>query len=215
MLGLVFFFTSSFLSRHRISVGFVYDILHYYIFISLGNLLSEVILDERKRRIYGSWILFAAILPFFVLCQWYFLQTNLAHANYSFVEDFQPFLFLIIALSGCAFMMNISFILQRYKVLLTLRVIGFYSLYIYLMHVLASSATRILFTRVFHLHNPPVLLVLGITAGLFIPVIFYNLAMDWGWWWLFSPVKEKKKNLVGGPGLPAVPEPAAIQNHAS
>jgi fucose 4-O-acetylase-like acetyltransferase len=192
-LGIVFFFLSSYLSQQKINLGFLYDVLHYYIFIALGGLFSRQILDRKNERLFSSWVTFILILPVFAACQWYFLQTNLSHGNYSYVEDFQPLFFLTIALSGCLFMMNISFILQRYKRLLTLRVIGYYSLYIYLMHVLAASATRILLTRVFHISNVPLLLLLGISAGLFIPVIFYNLAMDRGIWWLFSLEKSRTR----------------------
>lgn len=204
-LGILLFFISSYLSQHKINLGFLYDVLHYYIFIALGGLLSGYILDKKNFHLFSSWKVFAIILPFFAACQWYFLQTNLVHGNYSFVEDFQPLFFLVIALSGCLFMMNISFILQRYRALLTLRVIGYYSLYIYLMHVLASSATRILLTRVFGISNTPVLLVLGIFAGLFIPVAFYNLAMSRGGWWLFSLEKSKTKlEKTRSPDLKAV-----------
>src|ERR1700730_12603805 len=190
ILGIILFFISSYVVQHKISLGFVYDILHYYIFIALGGVLSSFIKDKKNEKLFSSWKLFIVILPIFAVCQGYFLKTNLSSGTYSYVEDYQPLFFLIIALSGCVFMINISFILQKYKALLTLRVIGYYSLYIYLMHVLASSAARILLTKVFGINQVLILLPLGILAGLFIPVIFYNLAMRSGAWWLFSLEKE-------------------------
>ncbi|HEV3252677.1 MAG TPA: acyltransferase [Puia sp.] len=186
ILGFIMFLVSSFVVQHKISLGFIYDILHYYIFIALGGVLSSFIKDKKNEPLFSSWKLFLVILPIFVVCQGYFLNTNLSQQSYSYVEDYQPLRFLIIALSGCVFMINISFILQKYKALLTLRVIGYYSLYIYLMHVLASSAARILLTKVFGIDQVLLLLPLGILVGLFVPVIFYNLAMKLGAWWLFS-----------------------------
>lgn len=201
--GLVLFFVSGWLVRHRIYTGFAYDIMHYYIFIAVGDTLSAWILDKKNIPLFSSWKLFFIILPVFVVCQWYFLVTNLAHSDqtgvktgyYSFVEDYLPVLFLVIAMSGVVFMMNVSFLLQRYKAVPALRVIGYNSLYIYLMHVLASSVCRIVLNKVFGITNVPVLFVCGVTVGLIVPVVFYNIAMQLGWWWLFSlePPKQPKE----------------------
>jgi hypothetical protein len=54
------------------------------------------------------------------------------------------------------------------------------------MHVLASSVCRIVLSKVFGITNVPVLFVCGVTVGLIVPVVFYNIAMQLGWWWLFS-----------------------------
>ncbi len=194
-LGIFMFFLSSYLVQHKIQLEFFYDILHYYVFIALGDVLSNFILDKKNQRIFSSWKLLICILPIFVICQWYFLETNLAHGRYSYVEDFQPALFLIIALSGCILMSNVSFILQRYNTFFTLRVIGYHSLYIYLLHVLASSATRVVLTHLFGITNVPLLLALGIFAGLLLPIIFYNLSMRLGAWWLFSLERKKPKRV--------------------
>ncbi len=80
---------------------------------------------------FASWKVFAILLPVFAVGQYYFLQENLAMQNYEFVEHFQPVLFAIIAISGCAFMANIAFIIQRYDVMKVLRMIGYHSLCIY------------------------------------------------------------------------------------
>jgi fucose 4-O-acetylase-like acetyltransferase len=197
VLGLVMFYGSCLLAEHKINLGFVYDVLHYYLFIALGDTMSSYVLDKKNVPFFSSWKLFFILLPLFAVGQWYFLHTNLQHpgatdaSKYSYVEDFQPLMYLVIALCGCCFMANWSFLLQRYGNFVWLRMLGYYSLYIYLMHVVASSAIRILLVRVLHLHNVPALLVTGILGGLFLPIIFYNLAMRVGAWWLFSPVKER------------------------
>jgi fucose 4-O-acetylase-like acetyltransferase len=201
VLGSVFYIGSSLLARYKINLGFAYDILHYYLFIAIGDSISSYVLDKRHVPFFSSWKLFFILIPFFILGQWYFLEANLAHDSYSYVEDYQPVLFLVIALNGCCLMANFSFMLQRYGNFVFLRILGYYSLYIYLMHVVASSAVRILLERALHLHSVPILLVAGILGGLFLPVIFYNLANWAGAWWLFSPVKEdsgKRLQATGG-----------------
>jgi fucose 4-O-acetylase-like acetyltransferase len=194
IIGLFAFYFSGYLTRHNVDLGFIYDILHYYIFIAFGGVLYSYILNKENFRFLSSWKLFIVIIPVFCACQWYFLQTNLANHDYHFVEDYQSWRFIIIALSGCIFMTNIAFILQRYKALSFFRIIGYYSLYIYLMHVLASSAVRIILVHVFGISNVPLLLILGIFAGLIIPVFIYTLAMRLGAWWLFSLEKPKSNN---------------------
>jgi len=193
VIGLLMFLLSSYLVQRKIYLGFIYDILHFYVFVALGSLVSGFILDKKRYQLFSSWKLFFIILPFFVACQWYFLVTNVNHNMYGYVEDFQPLLFLVIALSGVMFMINISFIFQRYNAIPLLRIIGFHSLFIYLMHVLAASATRIFMVKVLHVTNVPVLMITLILAGLFIPIIIYNLAIRWNAWWLFSPVKPDYK----------------------
>lgn len=89
-------------------------------------------------------------------------------------------------------MTNLAFILQRYKALSFFRVIGYYSLYIYLMHVLASSAMRIILMREFGIRNVPLLMVLGIFSGLIIPILIYRVSLKVGAWWLFSLEKMQK-----------------------
>jgi len=214
LTGLVFFFFSGWLVRHENHIGFLYDVLHYYIFIAIGDTLSSFILDKKNVSLFSSWKLFFIILPVFAACQWYFLITNIAHSSlgngngklvyYSYVEDFQPALFLIIALSGVVFMANVSFLLQRYHAFLLLRVIGYHSLYIYLMHVLASSMTRIFLVKALGITNVPVLFVCGVLTGLVFPIIFYHFAMKRGAWWLFSLEKPEKER-------PVVPKPGAQQ----
>jgi fucose 4-O-acetylase-like acetyltransferase len=191
--GVCMFFLSGILVQHKIPLEFLYDILHYYVFIGLGDVLATFILNNKNDKLFSSWKLSVAILPVFVVCQYYFLQTNLAHNGYNFVENSQPALFLIIALSGCVLMVNVAFIFQKYKLFFAIRVIGYYSLYIYLLHVLASSASRVILTKIFGITNVPLLLTLGITAGLLIPIVFYNLAMSAGAWWLFGLEKKRTK----------------------
>jgi fucose 4-O-acetylase-like acetyltransferase len=194
-IGFLAFYISGFLARHNIDLGFIYDILHYYIFIAIGGLLPSFILNPQNVRYFSSWKLFIVALPFFFCCQWYFLQTNLSHNEYHYVEDVQPWFFVIIALSGCIFMTNLAFILQRYKALSFFRIIGYYSLYIYLMHVLASSAMRIILMHEFGIRNVPILMVLGIFSGLIIPILIYRVSLKVGAWWLFSLEKVQKNKI--------------------
>ncbi len=195
-IGVIFFGVSSYLSQHTIDWGFVYDVIHYYIFFAIGDLISDKLLNKDMTPTYSSWKLFGALLPIFIVGQYYFLNKNLEMKmpEYAYVEFFQPVWFMLIALSGCAFMINISFILQRYKILKVIRMFGYHSLYIYVAHVLVASGLRTILVKA-GLTYVPFMLFIIIALALTIPVIMYNLAMQAGAWWLYSLERPKRPAL--------------------
>ncbi|MCW3465410.1 acyltransferase family protein [Chitinophaga nivalis] len=192
-LGIAMYLYSDYLSVQHTDVGLLYDILHFYVFFALGDFIGHQLLDEKNTARFSSWWLFLSLLPVFVAGQYYFLQKNLAMENHLFVEHHQPLLFAAIAISGCAFIYNVSFILQRYQVLKFLRVIGHHSLYIYLTHVLIASATRILLVKLFGITYLPLLLTICIITAIIISIALYNIAMHYGCWWLYSLERPKNK----------------------
>lgn len=185
-LGTVLYFLSSYVSVKHIDLGFVYDIMHYYIFFALGDLASSKILNQAYFGRYASWKTFLFLLPLFVIGQYYFLNKDLEMNNNMYVETYQPLLFALIALSGCAFMFNISFLLQRYDKVKVLRMVGFHSLYIYVSHVLVASATRMVLMKGLGITNIPVLLTVCLIMAVVVPILMYKLAMRYGAWWLYS-----------------------------
>lgn len=195
ILGALLYFLSSFTSQHNIDLGFVNDFFHYYLFFAIGDNLSEAIRSEDNRNFFSSWKLFFILLPLFVLSQIYFLVVNLNHNpekfKYLYIEYYQPLIYILIAMVGCSFIMNITYMLQKKNSVVWLRRIGFYSLYIYVCHVMVTAPTRILLNRVFHISNVPVLLVSCVTAGIIIPILVYRLAIKLNMPWLYSLEKSE------------------------
>ncbi len=186
LLGAAMYLASSYVAVRHIDLGFVYDILHYYIFFAIGELVADKILDSRNFKLFSSWGLMLGLLPFFAAGQAYFLLANLGHNSTLYVEEHQPLLFGLIALCGCGFMICVSFILQRYDCLKLLRVAGYHSLYIYVSHVLVASAVRMVMVKVLGVTYLPALLVVCLVFAVTIPVLMYQLAMRAGLWWLYS-----------------------------
>ncbi|MBO9154226.1 acyltransferase family protein [Chitinophaga sp. GCM10012297] len=192
-LGGAMYLLSSYVAVKHIDLGFVYDILHYYMFFAIGELVSDKILNGANFRLFSSWKLMLMLLPVFVAGQAYFLVVNLSHNSTLFVEEHQPLLFALIALSGCAFMISISFILQKYDVLKLLRVAGFHSLYIYVSHVLVASAVRMVMVKVLGVTYLPWLLIVCLLFAVTVPVLIYRMAMKAGMWWLYSLERPQAK----------------------
>lgn len=192
LIGLVFFYLSSIVYQDDIKIGFVHDILHNYIFFAVGDLVSKYLLDTKNHKHFESGkILLLLFIPFLVV-QTYFLLENLNHnvLKYMYVEYYQPFIFLIVAIVGCAFIINLTFYLQKKNVLRWLTYVGRHSLYIYVSQVMAFAALRIFLTTFLHVHNIFIILISGIIAGVCIPLLLYGLAVRFNMRWIFTLEKD-------------------------
>ena len=78
---------------------------------------------------------------------------------------------VVIAFIGIASISAASEVLSRLNSVQWLRVIGQYSMPIFLMHTIFGSGTRIILTRFLHLHNPYIHAGLELAAGVGIPMV--------------------------------------------
>lgn len=185
-LGALFYATNANIRYETLAYSFIPDLLHYTIFFFIGDAVSSFIVNEDKKKYLSSIKLIIPVFIFFLLAHYYYTVANEQHNKGYYVEFYMPVSFLIIALSGCVFTIQIAFILQRFKVLKFLRVIGYHSLYIYLMHVIFTSSVRIVLSRLFNIYYIPLLLLCSIIVGVAVPIIIYNVLVRKGMWWLFS-----------------------------
>ena len=102
-------------------------------------------------------------------------------------------LFLFISLSGCVFVVQLAQILQKTGLFKWLRVIGYHSLYIYLVHLILIAAVRVAMVHFLKITNIPLILFTAILVGVVIPIIMYNLAVRMGLWWIFSLKKPTEE----------------------
>lgn len=213
VLGLAMFLLSAYFYRNNIIIGFISDILHYYIFIAVGDVLAKFIRDKKNLELFQSWRLFFILILPFVLSQIYFLYANIQYPNtkYQYVEYFNPLVFLPIAIIGCAFVISVSFILQKYSNAKWLEVLGRHSLYIYVAHVIVAASLRTLLTRVFNIYSVPVLLLSGIIFGLIVPVLLYKFAVRINMPWIFT-LENRRKPIVNIAANNAVVSQEAISN---
>lgn len=207
IIGLLFYYVSVLVYQHDWKVGFLSDVMHYYIFFAIGDIVSSYLLDAKNYRFFESGKTLLLMLIPFILVQTYFLIMNMDHADskYMYVEFYQPFVFLLIALVGCAFIINLTFYLQKKDVLKWLIVLGRHSLYIYVAHVIVFASVRILLNKIFHVENVPVLLLSGILAGLLVPLYLYKLAVKLNMRWIFTLEKDEQQAKPAGAPAYAVP----------
>lgn len=192
-LGFIYYYTNANIRYETLAYSFIPDLLHYFIFFFIGDAIAPYILNKNNERYLGSLKILIPVAIVFLLAHYYYTITNEHFQKGYYVEFYMPLSFLFIALTGCAFTIQISFILQKFKMLEFLRVIGFHSLYIYLMHVIFTGSIRVLVTKLLHITNIPLLLLASVIIGVILPMIIYNILVRNGMWWMFSLQKPTGK----------------------
>ncbi len=198
LVGAVLFGVAEYAFFSNVNIGFLFDLFFFYIFFAIGDLVSDVLLNTRNYKILTSGWLMLALLPVFILLQHNFTRLNMLANDDYYVQYHLPLFYILCALVGGSFVICLSFMLQKFDVMRWLRVIGYHSLFIYVMHLMVTSFSRTLFVRFAGVANFPILLIIGIIAGIVIPVIIYNLTIRLGGWWLFS-LKKKTSAAIGNP----------------
>ncbi|MBK8711625.1 MAG: acyltransferase [Niastella sp.] len=192
-LGLLMFYLSSILSQNNINIWFLADILHYFVFFAVGDLLSNQVLNSIHNEAgYFKKRILIWVLPF-IATQAVYLYINLENPSvlFDYVEYSMPVTFLLIAFLGCGFVILFSQYLDKTGKIKWLRIVGEHSLYIYVVHVIVMAATRIFMMHVLRITNLPLLLITGILVGLLVPILIYKLAMKANMPWLFTLENRK------------------------
>ena len=169
------------------AISMIADWMNFYIYFALGDLCSSLFFREGSQRFFKNPYTLLALTPVFVATELWYLHR--LHGTGVLLFEY-----LAIAIIGCFCMIVLAFRLQSWDILRWLRVVGFHSLFIYVIHVLVTSFTRTILTKFLGIHNPEILLVCCIFFGVTIPIIFYNLLVkDSILWFLFTPKKPVKK----------------------
>lgn len=186
LLGLVLYAAAGYMGYNGIAFYIFPDIFHFYIYFCIGDIISSFIFRKETTAIILSpkWLI-ASVL-FCIALQTVFTTINMGHADDNYINVRMPWLFLPISLSGCMVMIQLAQILQRKDNFKWLRVIGYHSLYIYLMHLMLVAAVRIVMVRVLHIYYIPLIMFAAILTGVIVPILVYNISLRLGAWWLFT-----------------------------
>lgn len=213
-LGILLYAVSAYCTINYINIGFLGDVFFFYPFFAVGDCISHLITNPKKHPLIASQKMFFLLLPLFFAAQYLFTSLNLDAGNDYYVQHFRPVLFALIALTGCVFVINVSFQLQEFNMARFLRVIGYHSLYIYVMHLMIIAAFRALYLNVLEGQNLPLFMTAGVLSGVIIPIIFFNLAEKAGLDWLFILKKRKKAEKPEAPAPEETKPPASKRARA-
>jgi fucose 4-O-acetylase-like acetyltransferase len=203
ILALFLYILSPYLQR----ISIISDWMEFYIFFAAGDIISDLFFQQKAQKFFNNVWSLILIIPAFLIAQLYYLKNDIGYStlltdlesirqNYLSHIWYQT-IFLFIAFIGCITMFKLAFLLQRIQVFAFLRVLGYHSLQIYVMHVIVSGCIRIVLVQYLHIVNPYVLLFTIIAIGVLVPVIIYNLLIkDNIGWFLFSYHKKKPITII-------------------
>lgn len=181
--GLMLFAFAIYAVSPWIHINIFSDVCKYMIFFVIGDGIAALIDHEQYEKYKGSKYLNMIFLAVFASGQWLLL-------NY---EDVNHLVFAVIALSGSLFTINLGFWLGNGRGWYVIRVVGYHSMYVYILHVMVSAASRIFLMKVMGIDSVPLLLTVGTILGIIVPIIFYNLTKH-RLWFLFTlrrPIPSK------------------------
>jgi fucose 4-O-acetylase-like acetyltransferase len=178
-----------FLSPYMQNISMISDWMEFYIFFAIGDTISQLFFHEKVQKFFKNPLTLLVAIPFFIAAQMYYLANNMYYQT----TELMRAEFLIIALTGCFTMLALSFILQRLNILSWLRILGYHSLYIYVMHVMIAAFIRTFLIHVLGIDNIFVILFLCIIGGSILPVIIYNLFIYKSVGWFLFTYKNKHK----------------------
>lgn len=178
-----------FLSRYFNQASMMSDWMEFYIFFAVGDAISNFFFNEKTQLFLGRVSVLLLSIPVFVLVQIYYLHKG---EEYFLSDVTGRGVFILVSLIGCFFMFILAFNIQKTNVFSFLRVVGFHSLYIYVMHVFVAAFVRIVLMKLFLISNPVILLFAGIIISISLCIVFYNLLIkDGPLWFLFSITKKQ------------------------
>lgn len=189
LLGIFLYSLTGFLRYfyyQEVEHWFILDVFFYYVFFAVGDLFGKFILNPNNFKVLSSAKTFWLFLPVFLILELYFTYLNISNDWDYYVQNRLPLFFLPVGLVGGAFLIHCSFLLQKSDKLKFIRVVGYHSLYIYVIHLAVTAGTRIFFREVLHYDNFVVLLILSTVLGIVVPIMVFNITDRMGMWWLFT-----------------------------
>ncbi len=193
-LGVILYMVSPFLFFNSM----IQDTTRFYVYLVFGSLISDFILSGNNFKLFSSVRLFIPLGLLMLLSQYYLfkhlhlyaLEMKINITNLSVEQVLLHFWgmgqFTAIVMIGCLLVLNACSIFQRFGKATFVRVIGYHSLYIYLMHVLIAVGLRILLVDFFHYKDAYVLLPLFVIIGIIGSTMIYNICRHTGLGWLFE-----------------------------
>ncbi len=171
-IGIVFYYLNRF-----IDIPVIEDILKYFVYVVIGDLISGFILNTNNESTIKSGWVFTIALVCFIASQYVYLS----------YEGLEPFVYAIIAIIGSFLTLVVSFHMAGKKSLFFINVAGYHSLYIYLIHVLISAPIRTVLWKFMGVTNGGFIALVSTTLACMLPIVFYSLCKRYNLLFFFYP----------------------------
>lgn len=157
------------------------DIMLHYIYFCIGHLAAPIFFTDKIKQSLTSPLKILMLMPFFLVTQY-------LSVKYS---DMNILLYSILAMMGGLIVIMLSFILEGNGKLRFLRILGNYSLYVYLLHISIIFLLRTLLITSGIITNIPLATLILMTGGIFLSIVVYRFCLLIHLKFLFKgPLKE-------------------------
>lgn len=165
LLALVFLGCAQYVN----GISTFYDVMVHYVFFVIGTVIAgQFTRPDVQAKLANGWYIWA-LLPVFAVSQYIFLHH----------QDMNLYFYAVVGLIGSTFTIMLSFLLAKKKILQFLRVIGNYSLYIYLLHVVIIAGIRMIMLKTGWLtdETTSAALVILIPVAIYLSIVAYRVAI--------------------------------------
>lgn len=167
ILGLLLYYSSAYMRN----ISMISDWMEFYLFFAAGDCLHSFFFSSKTQNNLKKRIALILSIPVFAITQFLYLKNS--EEFYKSTIGGQT-AFIIIAFVGCSCMFILAYWLQERKILSPLRIFGYHSLYIYVIHVLVIGLVRVILGHFIGIRSPELILLASIAFGITIPVVLYN-----------------------------------------
>lgn len=178
--GVLFVFpvNSDIMALNGFSTGFVFFVVGAF---------SRTRLVDLEGFSIPAWVTLF-LLPVLVGSGYYIFENMISPTR--LINGSHPLYFLYLSTVGITFCVGLAQLLAKINFLNAVKSLGTYSLQVYLVHMLAGVAVRIILINFFDVRNPYIHIVLGTGAGLIVPILIYRVTMKVNFPYLFKPGRD-------------------------
>jgi len=160
------------------------QLMFNFIFFALGSLVVHMGKDMPKLVEATKGYVIYSFIGFLIFNSLYFtISSN------NFLSNIVQF---FVAIAGINLIIGVSVRLSKFNALKFIKHLGVTSMVIYLMHILSGSGVRIILTKLFHVYDASVHLIIGTLLGIIIPIVCYKIIIGIGIERLILGEKGKK-----------------------
>ena len=154
-----------------------------FIFFVIGLLIKQYGVDKQKFSI-PLWAT-AALCLLFMGSGYYIFDTLIEPVRLPGGE--YPLYYLLLAILGIGLCVGLAQFLASKEVCKPIKVLGVYSLEIFLVHMLAGVGVRVVLMHICNVQNPVIHMIVGVAAGLAVPIVIFKASQKMNFPYLFSP----------------------------
>ena len=168
---------SEVMAMHGFSTGFLFFVI---------GVLAEEFSGDSSTFIQKNIPPFITLVLLFLFAGsgWYIFERVIVPTRLT--DGSHPFIFLYLAGLGISMCIGLAQYLATKKRHRWLRIIGRYSLQIYLVHMLAGVGARVILLNILKVSNPFIHVIVGVGAGLTVPILLYQITLKMNFPYLFT-----------------------------